>query len=135
MISVLLLGVPMALITGITIVALTDKQIPQRELRRLAEERGMTLLRSWLTPEQTEQFDLVHEFDVIGCDTGTHYRITYGTQLNVIQLDKTGRYASRLCFAPDGGLVTGDIMLAQKIALETMEGRALAVANTQCAVR
>jgi hypothetical protein len=31
----------------------------------------MTLLRSWLTPEQTEQFNLDHEFDVIGCDTGT----------------------------------------------------------------
>jgi hypothetical protein len=33
------------------------------------------------------------------------------------------------CFVPKGSLVTGDVMLAQKIALETFECRALAVAN------
>jgi hypothetical protein len=33
------------------------------------------------------------------------------------------------CFVPEGGLVAGDVMLAQKIALETNERAALAVAN------
>ncbi len=33
------------------------------------------------------------------------------------------------CFAPKGYLVAGDVMLAQKIALETDERGALAVAN------
>jgi len=34
-----------------------------------------------------------------------------------------------LCFAPVGPLVRGDVMLAQKIALETNDHSALAVAN------
>jgi hypothetical protein len=33
------------------------------------------------------------------------------------------------CFVPRGQLVPGDVMLAQKIALETNETAALAVAN------
>jgi hypothetical protein len=32
---------------------------------------------------------------------------------------------------PEGGVVTGDVLLAQKIALETMETEVLALANTQ----
>jgi hypothetical protein len=35
------------------------------------------------------------------------------------------------CFEPQGGLAPGDVLLAQKIALETMEREALAVANRQ----
>jgi hypothetical protein len=103
--------------------------------RRQAEERGLALLRSWLTPEQSEQFNSNQEFDVVGRDTGTRYRITAGTQLNVIRLDECGRYVARLCFGPVGRLVTGDMMLAQKIALETMESQALAVANSRPAAR
>jgi hypothetical protein len=34
-------------------------------------------------------------------------------------------------FAPDGYLATGDVLLAQKISLETMEREALALANSQ----
>jgi hypothetical protein len=33
------------------------------------------------------------------------------------------------CFSPHGNLVVGDILLAQKIALETMEHDALRIAN------
>jgi hypothetical protein len=33
------------------------------------------------------------------------------------------------CFVPEGSLVAGDVMLAQKIALETSEYAALAVAR------
>jgi hypothetical protein len=36
-----------------------------------------------------------------------------------------------LCFGPEGRLVTGDIVLAQKIALETMELSAVAKANVR----
>jgi hypothetical protein len=99
------------------------------QTRRQAEDRGITLLQSWLTPEQSEQFNSKREFEVVGRDTGTRYRITAGTQMNVIQLDDDDRYVARLCFRPIGGLVTADIMLAQKIALETMESQALEVAN------
>ena len=38
---------------------------------------------------------------------------------------------AKWCFVPEGTLVTGDILLAQKIALETMESQVLKLANTQ----
>jgi len=47
---------------------------------------------------------------------------------NVYQISDIGRNKG-LCFAPVGSLVPGDVMLAQKIALETDEQSALAVAN------
>ena len=52
--------------------------------------------------------------------------------MNVHEIDEAGRVKLGLCFVPKGYLVTGDVMLAQKIALETFERRALAVAN-RCA--
>jgi hypothetical protein len=38
---------------------------------------------------------------------------------------------TRWCFAPEGRLAVGDVLLAQKIALETMEIKALEIANRQ----
>jgi hypothetical protein len=96
-----------------------------------AERRGLDLLRAWLSPEQGRQFDETSCFEVIGCDTGARYLIHYARQLNIAQLDATGCQVKRLCFGPEGRLVTGDIMLAQKIALETMELSALAKANVR----
>jgi len=104
-----------------------------RERRKVIENirkaRGITLLRKWLSPEQQAQFDAFRHFDVIGCDTGTRYRIRHGTAPNVHEIDAAGRSAMGWCFAPSGRLVAGDVMLAQKIALETNERAALAVAN------
>jgi len=93
------------------------------------ESRGLRLLRDWLSPCQREQFDAQGHFDVIGCDSGKKYRIHYGTAMNVREIDEAGGVKLGLCFVPKGSLVTGDVMLAQKIALETFERRALAVAN------
>ena len=45
------------------------------------------------------------------------------------ELDQRGRCIGRLCFFPEGRLVDGDVMLAQKVALETFEFETLAVAN------
>ena len=39
------------------------------------------------------------------------------------------RHVCKWCFVPDGDLVAGDVMLAQKIALETNERSALSVAH------
>ena len=89
----------------------------------------MRLLREWLSPYQREQFDAQGHFDVIGCDSGKKYRIHYGTAMNVHEIDEAGRIKMGFCFVPKGYLVTGDVVLAQKIALETFERRALAVAN------
>jgi len=93
------------------------------------EARGLRLLRSWLSPEQRAQLDARRYFDVIGCDSGRRYRIHYGTASNVYEIDAIGRRNVGCCFMPAGQLVAGDIMLAQKIALETNEVDALAVAN------
>jgi hypothetical protein len=49
--------------------------------------------------------------------------------MNIHELDSAGRPRVGWCFAPKGYLVAGDVMLAQKIALETDERGALAVAN------
>jgi hypothetical protein len=93
------------------------------------EARGLRLLKSWLTPQQRAQFDSKRYFDVIGCDSGKRYRIHRGTMSNVHELDAAGCAKVVWCFVPVGYLVAGDIMLAQKIALETNESGALAVAN------
>lgn len=93
------------------------------------EERGLKLLREWLSPEQRAQFDADGHFDVIGCQTGNRYRIGYGSGTNVHEIDDTGRAVMGWCFVPSGYLVPGDVMLAQKITLETDELTALAVAN------
>src|SRR6516162_7508197 len=109
-----------------------------RALRRLyiryndentPEARGLRILRAWLSPSQFEQFDVKGYFDVIGSATGRKYRIQYGTSMNVYELDDAGRLKMGWCFVPQGCLVAGDVMLAQKIALETFESRALSVAK------
>lgn len=92
--------------------------------------RGLRLLRTWLSPEQRAQFNETSYFDVTGCHTGKRYRIHYGTTANVTELDDAGRPAVGLCLLPIGTLVAGDVMLAQKIALETDENGARAVARS-----
>jgi hypothetical protein len=99
--------------------------------RTPAEKRAVALLRSWLTPEQERQWQARGAFDVIGCDTGTRYRITYRAVMNVHQLDADGHPVQQWCFAPERRLAVGDVLLAQKIALETMETKALEIANRQ----
>src|SRR5262252_3048900 len=94
-----------------------------------SEERSQILLRQWLSPDQAEQYDKDQRFEVVGSDTGTRYRILRGTTMNIVELAANGRVARRWCFATEGALATGDVMLAQKIALETFELNALAIAN------
>ena len=102
----------------------------RRELiGNIRKARGITLLRKWLSPEQQAQFDAFRHFDVIGCDTGARYRIRHGAAPNVHEIDAEGHSIMGWCFVPSGPLVPGDVMLAQKIALETNERAALAVAN------
>jgi hypothetical protein len=91
--------------------------------------RGLRLLRNWLTPQQRAQFDAKRYFDVVGCDSGKLYRIHYGAVCNVHEIEADGCTGPGWCFAPAGDLVAGDIMLAQKIALETNETGTLAIAN------
>ena len=100
-----------------------------RAIMDARKTRGITLLREWLSPMQRAQFDASKSFDVVGCDSGRRYRIHYGRVTNVHQIDEAGQPVVGWCFVPSGGLVAGDIMLVQKIALETNEQTTLAVTN------
>jgi hypothetical protein len=55
--------------------------------------------------------------------------MTHRDVTNVYEIDDAGKPRVAWCFLPTGRLVAADIMLAQKIALETNEHKALAVAN------
>jgi hypothetical protein len=95
-----------------------------------SEARGQELLREWLSPEQLVQFERERHFDVVGCDSGKRYQISYGSSMNIHEVDDTGRPLVCWCLIPDACyIVPGDVMLAQKIALETHEHAALALAN------
>ena len=105
----------------------------QLYLKALAENtsdaRGFRLMRRWLSPDQRAEFDDKGTFEVVGCNSGKRYRIYRGAAQNVFEIDDAGQPKVCLCFMPSGELVAGDVMLAQKIALEANESGALAVAN------
>lgn len=96
---------------------------------RAARDRGMRLLFNNLTQLQRQQYNRFGHFDVIGGKTGRSYRIRHGRVMNIDQLDRKGRRVCGWCFYPRGRLVAGDVMLAQKLALELFETDALAIAN------
>lgn len=93
------------------------------------EARGQKLLKEWLAAAQLSQYDANGFFEVTGCDSGKRYRIHYGAAMNVVEIDEAGRVRAGWCFIPKACLVAGDVMLAQKIALETDERAALAIAK------
>ena len=94
------------------------------------DARGLKLLREWLSPEQLAQYDAYGYFDVTGSDSWRWYRIHHGTAMNVIEIDHDSGFPRvGLCFTTEAGFVPGDVMLAQKIALETREHGVLAIAH------
>jgi hypothetical protein len=119
--------VPVALSFLLLIVALICHR--SKNNRAEVEERSLRLLRSWLSPRQAQQWDALSEFEVVGSHTETRYRIRRGRAMNVHELDQAGNIIAHWCFAPKGDLPMGDLLLAQKIALETMERDALTTAN------
>jgi hypothetical protein len=60
---------------------------------------------------------------------GSSEGLNHGVGMNIYELDRAGRPQVGWCFVPSVDLVAGDVMLAQKIALETDELGALAVAR------
>ena len=99
-------------------------------MERTPEGRSLRLLRQWLSPGQRAQFAEESYFEVVGSDTGKRYRICAGAATNVCELDESGRPTHGLCFLPIGELPIGDVMLFQKITLESSESRALGVARS-----
>jgi hypothetical protein len=96
---------------------------------REAQARGGQLLKENLSPAQRDQYEEGGYIEVVGGQTGKRYRIHLGRMMNVELLDSKGKPVATLCFMPRGRLADGDIMLAQKLALELFEADALKVAN------
>ncbi|HTF76747.1 MAG TPA: hypothetical protein VK620_20865 [Bradyrhizobium sp.] len=119
----------MALIWGTVLVAVLLGVFAAGLRASAREERGLKLLREWLSQEQLAQFDANNYFEVIGCHSGKRYRICHGNGANIVELDDHARPTTGWCFVPGEHLVAGDVMLAQKIALETDERGALEKAN------
>ena len=90
---------------------------------------ALQLLSEILSPDQRAQYSAYGYFEVIGGQTGNRYRIKAGSQMNIEELDASGRRVRGLCFLPRGGVPIGDIMVAQKLALELMETDALNLAR------
>jgi hypothetical protein len=95
-----------------------------------AEKVAFQLLHDVLSPEQRAQYGRNGIFDAIGGQSGKRYRIRAGSQMNVEELNADGCIVRALCFVPKGGLPMGDILLAQKLALELMEEETLRVARS-----
>ena len=94
-----------------------------------AETRGAQLLHANLTPIQLRQLKVRAYFEVIGGASGSRYRIHDSPTVNIDQLDASKKVVQKWCFAPEGNLPSGDVLLAQKLALELFEYDALSVAN------
>jgi hypothetical protein len=93
------------------------------------DEKARALLKEWLSPVQLARYERDGYFEVIGSHSGKRYRIRRGRYMNIEELDERGIKIGVLCFGPTGELPIGDVMLAQKIALERAEKAALVVAN------
>ena len=118
-----------AMIVALLIDLLSNRQAQVPAQRRKVEQRAYTLLKEWLSPEQLARFESHRHFEVQGSHSGKCYRIRDRRFMNIDELNKDGARIAVWCFGPAGCLPIGDVMLAQKIALETDEQAALAVAN------
>jgi hypothetical protein len=76
-----------ALLAGILVRELLPGHVARRGyasewecLRPESEARGLKLLKEWLSPAQLLTYQEHRYFEVVGCDSGTLYRIHHGTQ-------------------------------------------------------
>jgi hypothetical protein len=92
------------------------------------DQRGVDLLTANLTRKQRQQYVNNGYFDVIGGHSGKRYRIWHCFQQNIEELDAPRSRPRIWCFHPQS-LVLGDVMLAQKTALELFETDAMRIAH------
>ena len=111
-------------------IILAEARRRYRDRRRgQAAEKAQALLMEWLSPAQLAQYESDGYFEVTGSHSGKRYRIRRREHMNVDELDERGARVAIWCFKPEGYLPVGDIMLAQKVMLETDEQAALVIAN------
>jgi len=103
----------------------------EAEAKRLREElaakdKAIVLLKSCLTLQQIEEYEQKSCFHLhVG---GKVYRIEKGSHGNVKLMDKDGKVKRSFCVQPRG-VPEGDVLLAQKLLLETDEKRFYELAN------
>ncbi len=93
------------------------------------EQRGIDLLNENLTPAQRRQFAIHRHFDVIGGQSSRRYRLWHRPMQNIEEFDANGERVCVWCFHPRQPLVLGDVLLAQKTALELFEADAMRIAH------
>ena len=81
---------PVLVTLAILTCALLLGHVHEVSQRRTAEEKGFTLLKQWLSPVQLAQYEKYGYFEVMGGDSGKHYRIRPTRQMNVDELDQHG---------------------------------------------
>jgi len=111
------------------IAAQEGQRVAETARRKAAQEKGLKLLEENLTPAQLVDWKAIRAFFVIGGKTGHRYKIVYGRQMNIFRVNADNRAVEKLCFLPQGDLVEGDVMLAQKYGLELQEEEVLKIAN------
>ena len=95
-----------------------------------AREKSITLLKSWLSPEQLAEYVEFKYFSVVGSDSGKRYRLIDALSYNILELDAAGALTgNKFCVVPAQSVAMGDQLLVQKIWLETDETRTLKIAN------
>ena len=120
-----------ALIPCLALTEIVARHLACAARRRVkAEQRALALLKDWLSPTQLAQYEIDGHFEVMGSHSGKRYRIRRAGHMNIDELSEHGALVAVWCFGPHGYLPVGDVMLAQKIALETNEKAALQVANS-----
>jgi hypothetical protein len=90
---------------------------------------GLRILVQNLSAAQRNQHKQFDYFDVVGGETGARYRIHYGDHMNIEQFDASDQRKYVLCLSK-ARLPVGQVMLAQKIALELFETETLRIANS-----
>jgi len=90
---------------------------------KAASEKAKEILWQYLTDEQRQSMFVKDQFDIIGSDSGERYTINLGHSGNVDH--ESGCHYCML--AP--GLPLHDVLLAQKLMIESCESRFLEVAN------
>jgi hypothetical protein len=86
------------------------------------------LLKSNPTAEQANELHRTRAFQVIGGATGRRYRIRHAFAFNIDLLSEQSQHVVPFCFRPRDNFAVGEIMLAQKNALEVFELEALKIA-------
>lgn len=99
----------------------------EQRLRDEAHARAEKLLLELLTPQQKVELQRRNYFHVrVGA---TRYRITRGVAGNVLEVDNRSRIRFRFCAHPNENVPVPDVMLAQKLLIETEPERFFSLAN------